>query len=103
MNSDGQCCRESVCKWWVAVQGLNHNEVRTISEKVSSDWRRGGHVTTDLISDWWTGAGAARARQREGQAGGVQRADLAGAQRAGGHGLQGRASNELSQRFQNHR
>ena len=27
-------CRESVCKWWVAVQGLNHNEVRTISEKV---------------------------------------------------------------------
>ena len=26
--------RESVCKWWVAVQGLNHNEVRTISEKV---------------------------------------------------------------------
>ena len=33
-NSDGQCCRESVCKWWVAVQGLNHNEVRTISEKV---------------------------------------------------------------------
>ena len=28
------CFRESVCKWWVAVQGLNHNEVRTISEKV---------------------------------------------------------------------
>ena len=27
-------CRESVCKWWVAVQGLNHNEVRSISEKV---------------------------------------------------------------------
>jgi hypothetical protein len=26
--------RESVCKWWVAVQGLNHNEVRSISEKV---------------------------------------------------------------------
>ena len=52
-------------------------------------------MTTDLISDWWTGAGAARARQREGQAGGVQRADLAGAQWAGGHGLQGRASNEV--------
>ena len=60
-------------------------------------------MTKDLISDWWTGAGAARARQREGQAGGVQRAALAGAQRAGGHGLQGRASNKLSQRFQNHR
>ena len=92
-----------MCKWWVAVQGLNHNEVRTISEKVSSDWRRDGHVTSVLTSDWWTGAGAARARQREGQEGGVQRADLAGAQRAGGHGLQGRASNKLSQRFQNHR
>jgi len=26
--------RESVCKWWVAVQGLSHNEVRSISEKV---------------------------------------------------------------------
>ena len=26
--------RESVFKWWVAVQGLNHNEVRSISEKV---------------------------------------------------------------------
>ena len=83
-----------MCKWWVAVQGLNHNEVRTISEKVSSDWWRGSHVTTVLTSDWWTGAGAARAQQREGQAGGVQRADLAGAQRAGGDGLQGRASNK---------
>ena len=54
-------------------------------------------MTTVLISDWWTGAGAARARQREGQAGGVQRADLAGAQRAGGDGLQGRAANEVLQ------
>lgn len=26
--------RESVFKWLVAVQGLNHNEVRQISEKV---------------------------------------------------------------------
>ena len=51
-------------------------------------------MTTVLTSDWWTGAGAARAQQREGQAGGVQRADLAGAQRAGGHGLQGRASTD---------
>ena len=61
-------------------------------------------MTTVLISDWWTGAGAARARQREGQAGGVQRADLAGAQRAGGDGLQGRAANEGSRilKFYNH-
>ena len=26
--------RESACKWWVAVQGLSHTEVRTMSEKV---------------------------------------------------------------------
>ena len=28
------CCREHYIKWWTAVEGPNHNEVRQLSEKV---------------------------------------------------------------------
>jgi len=29
------CVRENATKWWVSVHGLNHHEVRLLSEKVS--------------------------------------------------------------------